>query len=57
MVRFRDRLGAEPADRELYLGTKRELAGRAWTYGQQYADAKTAVIDEILAHTHDGGTP
>jgi len=24
---------------------------------QQYADAKTAVIDEILAHAEDGGTP
>ena len=57
MVRFRDRLRASPADRELYLRTKRELAGRAWTYVQQYADAKTAVIDEILAHTHNGGTP
>jgi GrpB-like predicted nucleotidyltransferase (UPF0157 family) len=49
MVRFRDRLRAEEADRELYLGTKRELASQAWTYVQQYADAKTAVIGEILA--------
>jgi len=57
MVRFRDRLRAEAADRELYLRTKRELAGRAWTYVQQYADAKTAVIGEILAHAEDGGTP
>jgi GrpB-like predicted nucleotidyltransferase (UPF0157 family) len=48
MVAFRDRLRADPADRELYLGTKRELAGRPWTYVQQYADAKTAVISEIL---------
>jgi GrpB-like predicted nucleotidyltransferase (UPF0157 family) len=54
MVRFRDRLRAEPADRELYLRTKRELAARTWTYVQQYADAKTAVIGEILAH--DQGT-
>ena len=49
MVGFRDRLRAEEADRELYLGTKRELTGRDWTYVQQYADAKTAVIGEILA--------
>jgi GrpB-like predicted nucleotidyltransferase (UPF0157 family) len=48
MVRFRDRLRADPADRELYLDTKRELAARDWTYVQQYADAKTAVIGEIL---------
>jgi GrpB-like predicted nucleotidyltransferase (UPF0157 family) len=57
MVRFRDRLRTEPADRELYLRTKRELAARTWTYVQQYADAKTAVIGEILAHSEDGGTP
>jgi GrpB-like predicted nucleotidyltransferase (UPF0157 family) len=48
MVRFRDRLRTDRTDRELYLGTKRELAGRVWTYVQQYADAKTAVISEIL---------
>jgi hypothetical protein len=29
--------------------TKREVAGRDWTYVQQYADAKTAVVREILA--------
>jgi GrpB-like predicted nucleotidyltransferase (UPF0157 family) len=52
MVRFRDRLRTEPADRELYLRTKRELAGRTWTYVQQYADAKTTVIGEILAWVH-----
>ena len=52
MVRFRDRLRAEAADRELYLGTKRELAARTWTYVQQYADAKTTVIGEILARVH-----
>jgi GrpB-like predicted nucleotidyltransferase (UPF0157 family) len=57
MVRFRDRLRAEPADRELYLGTKRELAGRVWTYVQQYADAKTAVIGEILARAQGTDTP
>jgi GrpB-like predicted nucleotidyltransferase (UPF0157 family) len=45
---FRDRLRADESDRELYARTKRELAGRQWTYVQQYADAKTAVITEIL---------
>lgn len=57
MVRFRDRLRAKPADRELYLGTKRELAARAWTYVQQYADAKTAVIAEILARAQGTDAP
>jgi GrpB-like predicted nucleotidyltransferase (UPF0157 family) len=57
MVRFRDRLRAEPADRDLYLRTKLELAGRAWTYVQQYADAKTAVIGEILARAQGTDAP
>ena len=49
MVRFRDRLRTDDADRELYLRTKRELAARDWKYMQQYADAKTGVVDEIMA--------
>lgn len=48
MVRFRDRLRRDPADRALYGRAKRELAGRMWRYVQHYADAKTAVIEEIL---------
>jgi len=47
-LRFRDRLRADPADRELYERTKRRLAGRDWTYMQQYADAKTEVVEAIL---------
>lgn len=34
---------------ELYARTKRELATRDWKYMQQYADAKTAVVREIMA--------
>ena len=49
MLRFRDRLRADPADRELYLGTKRRLAQREWRRTQEYADAKGAVVEEILA--------
>lgn len=45
---FRDRLRTDDADRELYARTKRELATREWTYVQEYADAKTAVVTEIL---------
>jgi GrpB-like predicted nucleotidyltransferase (UPF0157 family) len=49
MLRFRDHLRADAADRELYARAKRELAARDWKYVQQYADAKTAVVREILA--------
>lgn len=48
MLRFRDRLRADHADRELYASTKRELAGRTWRHVQHYADAKTAVVEEIM---------
>jgi GrpB-like predicted nucleotidyltransferase (UPF0157 family) len=49
MVLFRDHLRANAADRELYAAAKRELATRDWKYTQQYADAKTDVVHEIMA--------
>ena len=49
MLLFRDWLRANAADRELYAGAKRELAARPWKYMQQYADAKTAIVGEIMA--------
>jgi GrpB-like predicted nucleotidyltransferase (UPF0157 family) len=49
MLLFRDWLRRNAADRRLYAVTKRELADREWKYMQQYADAKTAVVDEIMA--------
>jgi GrpB-like predicted nucleotidyltransferase (UPF0157 family) len=49
MLRFRDWLRGHAADRELYAERKRELAVRDWKYTQQYADAKTAVVQEIMA--------
>jgi GrpB-like predicted nucleotidyltransferase (UPF0157 family) len=49
MVRFRDRLRADPAERDRYESVKRELAARRWRHLQNYADAKTAVVDEILS--------
>ena len=48
MLAFRDRLRTNDADRELYERTKRELAAREWKYVQNYADAKTAVVEEIV---------
>jgi GrpB-like predicted nucleotidyltransferase (UPF0157 family) len=49
MLLFRDWLRANDADRDLYARAKRELAARDWKYMQQYADAKTAVVHEIIA--------
>jgi GrpB-like predicted nucleotidyltransferase (UPF0157 family) len=53
ILAFRDRLRADPAERALYERTKRELVERDWTYVQQYADAKTAVIEGIIARALD----
>ena len=49
MLAFRDHLRADDTDRELYLRRKRELAARTWRYVQHYADAKSEVVEEILA--------
>ena len=48
MITFRDRLRADDALRDRYLATKRELAARDWDFVQDYADAKTTVIEELL---------
>jgi GrpB-like predicted nucleotidyltransferase (UPF0157 family) len=48
MLLFRDWLRGNASDRQLYERTKRELARRDWKYIQNYADAKTAVVEEIL---------
>ena len=49
MLLFRNWLRGNTADRWLYEQTKRELARQDWKYVQNYADAKTAVVKEILA--------
>jgi len=54
MVLFRDRLRENPDDRDRYAAAKRELAARDWKYVQQYADAKTAVVAEIMARAEEG---
>src|SRR5690349_23056812 len=48
VLAFRDRLRSHPEDRDLYERTKKTLAQQDWKYGQNYADAKTPVIEEIL---------
>jgi GrpB-like predicted nucleotidyltransferase (UPF0157 family) len=49
MLIFRDWLRNHPGDRALYEETKRQLAARTWKYRQNYADAKSQVVEEILA--------
>ena len=48
LVAFRDRLRTNEADRNLYARHKQGLARRDWKYVQNYADAKTAIVEEIL---------
>ncbi len=48
MLLFRNWLRSNASDRQLYECTKRELARLNWKYTQNYADAKTAVIEDIL---------
>ena len=49
MVAFRDWLRINASDRNLYARTKLELAQKKWKYVQNYADAKTAVVEQIMA--------
>jgi GrpB-like predicted nucleotidyltransferase (UPF0157 family) len=48
MLLFRDWIRHNQADCALYERTKRELAEREWKYVQNYADAKGAVVEEIV---------
>jgi GrpB-like predicted nucleotidyltransferase (UPF0157 family) len=57
MLVFRDWLRTSEADRELYARTKRALAQQDWKYTQNYADAKTAVIEEIMSRARNSATP
>lgn len=58
MLAMRDHLRRDASDRTLYERTKRALAARDWIYMQDYANAKTAVVEEILVRalaTRPGG--
>ena len=48
LVAFRDWLRASAEDRDVYARSKRALAQKEWKYTQNYADAKTAVIEQIM---------
>jgi len=54
MLLLRDWLRTHEDDRELYAGAKRDLAAKEWKYVQNYADAKSAVVQEILARARAG---
>ena len=49
MVRFRDWLRACQEDRKLYAQAKRALADQEWKYTQNYADAKSTVVEAIMS--------
>jgi GrpB-like predicted nucleotidyltransferase (UPF0157 family) len=51
---LRDHLRVDPSDRRLYEETKRELMSRGWSDMNAYADAKTAVIEEIKQRARAG---
>jgi GrpB-like predicted nucleotidyltransferase (UPF0157 family) len=54
MVAFRDWLRTHDDDRELYERAKRELAAREWKHVQNYADAKSLVVEDILSRARGG---
>jgi GrpB-like predicted nucleotidyltransferase (UPF0157 family) len=49
MIGFRDWLRTHPDDRQRYEDAKRSLAARNWEFVQEYADAKTEVVEAIIA--------
>ena len=48
MLAFRDWLRSHPEDRLLYEQVKRRLAAQEWEVVQDYADAKTEVVSQIM---------
>ncbi len=49
MIAFRDHLRRDATDRALYESTKRALAAQTWQVVQDYADAKSEVVAEIMS--------
>jgi GrpB-like predicted nucleotidyltransferase (UPF0157 family) len=54
MLLMRDWMRAHPEDRDRYAAVKRDLAARTWKYVQNYADAKSDVVEEILVRAKQG---
>jgi GrpB-like predicted nucleotidyltransferase (UPF0157 family) len=55
MVAFRDWLRTHDDDRELYESAKRDLAAQEWKYVQNYADAKSEIVRQILTRALAAG--
>ena len=49
MLAFRDRLRSHADERRLYEREKRRLAAKTWRHTQHYADAKSEVVEAIIA--------
>jgi len=52
---FRDRLRRNADDRNRYEQTKRELAAKEWSDMDAYANAKTELIEQIIASSRATG--
>jgi GrpB-like predicted nucleotidyltransferase (UPF0157 family) len=52
MMAFRDWLGTHPKDMKLYAETKQKLSQQTWKYMQNYADAKSAVVQDIMSRVY-----
>lgn len=55
VLAFRDRLRSSPSDRDAYEALKRQLATREWRDMNDYADAKSDLIEQILAASRASG--
>lgn len=53
---LRDRLRTVPEEREAYAAVKRRLAREQWSAVNDYADAKSAVIEGIIARARAAAT-
>jgi GrpB-like predicted nucleotidyltransferase (UPF0157 family) len=53
MLTFRDWLRTHDDDRRLYEETKRSLAAQTWKETQDYANAKSEVVREILSRARN----
>jgi GrpB-like predicted nucleotidyltransferase (UPF0157 family) len=55
ILTFRDRLRRNTADRVRYQQVKRRLATKEWTDMDAYAQAKTEVIEDVIAKAQAAG--
>ena len=56
MLAFRDWLRSHDEDRDRYQDVKRQLGTRTWRHIDDYSDAKTTVIGEILRRMADAAS-